>query len=36
VKGQLNPRRIRATIGNGGPLLRLSSGNGDFHIEKAR
>jgi DUF4097 and DUF4098 domain-containing protein YvlB len=36
IKGQLNPRRIRATIGSGGPLLRLSSGNGDFHIAKGR
>lgn len=36
IRGQLNPRRIRATIGSGGPLLRLSSGNGDFQISKGR
>ena len=34
IKGQLNPRRIRATIGTGGPLLRMSTGNGQFEIRK--
>jgi hypothetical protein len=34
IKGQLSPRRIRATIGNGGPMLRLSTGNGEFEIRK--
>jgi DUF4097 and DUF4098 domain-containing protein YvlB len=34
IKGQLNPRRIRATIGEGGPLLRMSTGNGQFEIRK--
>ena len=34
IKGQLNPRRIRATIGNGGPMLRMSTGNGQFEIRK--
>ena len=34
IKGQLNPRRIRATIGEGGPLLRMSTGNGEFEIRK--
>jgi DUF4097 and DUF4098 domain-containing protein YvlB len=34
VKGQLNPRHIRATIGQGGPMLRMSTGNGEFEIRK--
>ena len=34
VKGQLNPRHIRATIGQGGPMLRMSTGNGQFEIRK--
>jgi DUF4097 and DUF4098 domain-containing protein YvlB len=34
VRGQLNPRHIRATIGQGGPMLRMSTGNGEFEIRK--
>ena len=34
VKGRLNPHRIRATIGDGGPLLRLSTGNGGLEVRK--
>jgi DUF4097 and DUF4098 domain-containing protein YvlB len=34
IKGQLNPRHIRATIGSGGPTLRMSTGNGQFEIRK--
>jgi len=34
VKGQLNPRHIRATIGQGGATLRMSTGNGEFEIRK--
>jgi len=34
IKGQLSPRHIRATIGSGGPMLRLSTGNGEFEIRK--
>jgi hypothetical protein len=34
VKGQISPRRVRATIGNGGPMLRMSTGNGRFDIRK--
>ena len=34
VQGRLNPTRIRATIGNGGPRLRLTSGNGRLEIRK--
>ena len=34
IKGQLNPRRIRATIGSGGPMLRMSTGNGQFELRK--
>jgi hypothetical protein len=35
LKGRVNPRRIRATIGEGGPLLRLSTGNGGLEVRKA-
>jgi len=34
VKGQLDPRHIRATIGDGGAMLRMSTGNGRFDIRK--
>jgi DUF4097 and DUF4098 domain-containing protein YvlB len=34
VKGQLSPRHVRATIGEGGPMLRLNTGNGEFEIRK--
>ena len=34
VKGQLSPRHVRATIGEGGPMLRMSTGNGEFQIRK--
>jgi DUF4097 and DUF4098 domain-containing protein YvlB len=34
VKGQLSPRHVRATIGEGGPMLRLTTGNGEFDIRK--
>ena len=34
LKGQLNPRHVRATIGEGGPMLRMSTGNGEFEIRK--
>jgi hypothetical protein len=34
IKGQLSPRHIRATIGDGGPMLRMSTGNGEFEIRK--
>ena len=34
VKGQLSPRHVRATIGEGGPMLRLNTGNGEFDIRK--
>jgi Putative adhesin len=36
VKGRIDPRRVRATIGSGGPLLRLSSGNGRLEIRKGQ
>jgi hypothetical protein len=36
VHGRLDPRRLRATIGDGGPLLRLSSGNGALEVRKGR
>jgi DUF4097 and DUF4098 domain-containing protein YvlB len=34
VKGRLDPRHVRATIGGGGPMLRMSTGNGRFDIRK--
>lgn len=34
VKGRLTPRRVRATIGSGGPALRLSTGNGRVEIRR--
>lgn len=36
LKGRITPRRVRATIGDGGPLLRLSTGNGELQVLKAR
>jgi hypothetical protein len=35
VKGQLSPRHVRATIGDGGPMLRMTTGNGEFEILKS-
>ncbi len=34
VQGRMNPRRVRATIGDGGPRLRLTTGNGRLEIRK--
>lgn len=34
VHGRIDPRRIRATIGEGGPMLRLSTGNGSVQVRK--
>lgn len=34
IKGQLSPRHVRATIGEGGPRLRMTTGNGEFEIRK--
>lgn len=34
LTGRMNPHRIHATIGEGGPLLRLSTGNGGLEISK--
>ena len=34
LEGRVNPRHVRATIGNGGPKLRLSTGNGRLAILK--
>jgi hypothetical protein len=34
VQGRLNPRHIRATIGDGGPRLRLTTGNGRLEVRK--
>jgi hypothetical protein len=34
VKGRMNPHRIRATIGEGGPMLRMTTGNGRLELRK--
>jgi len=34
IQGRMNPRHVRATIGAGGPMLRMSTGNGEFEIRK--
>lgn len=36
VGGRLDPRHIRATIGSGGPRLKLSTGNGRLELLKGR
>jgi hypothetical protein len=34
LDGTINPRRIRASIGNGGPLLRARTVNGSIRLER--
>jgi DUF4097 and DUF4098 domain-containing protein YvlB len=34
IEGRMNPKHVRATIGEGGPRLRLSTGNGRLAILK--
>jgi len=34
IEGRMNPRHVRATIGEGGPRLKLSTGNGRLSILK--
>lgn len=34
LEGAINPRRIRAKIGNGGPMLRASTVNGSIRLRK--
>jgi hypothetical protein len=36
VEGRLDRQRVRATIGKGGPRLRMTSGNGNIVLRKAR
>ena len=36
IQGRMNPRHIRATIGEGGPKLRLTTGNGRLEVLKGR
>ncbi len=36
LRGRVDPRRIRATIGSGGALLRLSTGTGRLELHKGR
>jgi hypothetical protein len=35
IQGRMSPRRVRATIGDGGPMLKLTTGNGQLEIRKA-
>jgi len=35
VQGRMSPRRVHATIGSGGPALRLTTGNGRVELRKA-
>ncbi|MFL5608807.1 MAG: DUF4097 family beta strand repeat-containing protein [Gemmatimonadaceae bacterium] len=35
VQGRMSPRRVHATIGTGGPTLRLTTGNGRVELRKA-
>lgn len=34
VQGRVSPRRVHATIGSGGPTLRLTTGNGRVELRK--
>lgn len=34
IEGRMNPRHIRATIGEGGPRLRMTTGNGRLEVRK--
>jgi DUF4097 and DUF4098 domain-containing protein YvlB len=34
VEGTFSPRRLRATLGKGGPALRLSTVNGSIRLRK--
>ena len=36
LEGRMTPRRIRATIGNGGARLRLTTGNGGLEVRRAQ
>jgi DUF4097 and DUF4098 domain-containing protein YvlB len=36
VEGRMSPRRVRATIGNGGARLRLATGNGGLELRKGQ
>ena len=34
LRGRIDPQRVRATIGNGGRRITISSGNGDVELKK--
>jgi len=36
ITGQVGPRRLRGTIGNGGPELNLSTVNGSIKLIRAQ
>ena len=35
IQGRLNPRRLQATLGKGGPLIEMKTVNGDVRLKKA-
>jgi DUF4097 and DUF4098 domain-containing protein YvlB len=35
VQGRINPKSLRASIGKGGPTLKLSTVNGSIRLRKA-
>jgi len=35
IEGTFSPRRVRATLGKGGPFIRLSTVNGSIRLRKA-
>ena len=34
IRGRIEPRRVRATIGRGGRRITISTGNGDVELRK--
>jgi hypothetical protein len=34
ISGRIDPRRLRATLGKGGPRIRLSTVNGNVELRK--
>jgi len=34
ISGRIDPRRLRATLGKGGPRIRLSTTNGNVELRK--
>jgi DUF4097 and DUF4098 domain-containing protein YvlB len=36
VQGRISPRRVDGIVGNGGPRLELSTGNGDITLRRTQ